>query len=179
MKGIDAETPVYEKMEVADGKAYLTFRVGREGLAPLGDTLTGFEVAGRRPHVPSRHGLDREGQRPSDRRVRRRSGTGRRALCLPERSRSLPFQRLRHPRLLVPHRRLGGEVNTYSNRPIRPRGQTSAAGFFEARTSGEVSRRRSGSAKRGFSGWRSRRPRFPAPKGKSASCARRCAPFRR
>ena len=29
-----------------DGKAYLTFRVGREGLAPLGDTLTGFEVAG-------------------------------------------------------------------------------------------------------------------------------------
>ena len=46
MKGIDAETPVYEKMEVADGKAYLTFRVGREGLAPLGDTLTGFEVAG-------------------------------------------------------------------------------------------------------------------------------------
>ena len=33
-------------MEVADGKAYLTFRTGREGLAPLGDTLTGFEVAG-------------------------------------------------------------------------------------------------------------------------------------
>ncbi|MDD7037614.1 MAG: sialate O-acetylesterase, partial [Alistipes senegalensis] len=46
MKGIDADTPVYEKMEVADGKAYLTFRTGREGLAPLGDTLTGFEVAG-------------------------------------------------------------------------------------------------------------------------------------
>ena len=33
MKGIDADTPVYEKMEVADGKAYLTFRTGREGLA--------------------------------------------------------------------------------------------------------------------------------------------------
>ena len=46
LKGIDADTPVYEKMEVADGKAYLTFRTGREGLAPLGDTLTGFEVAG-------------------------------------------------------------------------------------------------------------------------------------
>lgn len=46
MKGINADTPVYEKMEVTDGKAYLTFRAGREGLAPLGDKLAGFEVAG-------------------------------------------------------------------------------------------------------------------------------------
>lgn len=43
---IDADAPVYESMEVVDGKACLTFRVGREGLAPLGETLTGFEVAG-------------------------------------------------------------------------------------------------------------------------------------
>ena len=46
MKGIDADTPVLEKMEIAGNKACLTFRAGREGLAPLGDTLTGFEVAG-------------------------------------------------------------------------------------------------------------------------------------
>ena len=46
MKGIDADTPVLEKMEVAGNKACLTFRTGREGLAPLGDTLTGFEIAG-------------------------------------------------------------------------------------------------------------------------------------
>ena len=46
MKGINADTPVYEKMEIADGKAYLTFRAGREGLAPYGDKLAGFEVAG-------------------------------------------------------------------------------------------------------------------------------------
>lgn len=46
MKGIDADTPVLEKMEIAGNKACLTFRTGREGLAPLGDTLTGFEIAG-------------------------------------------------------------------------------------------------------------------------------------
>ena len=46
MKGIDAEGPVLEKMEVSGNKACLTFRTGREGLAPLGDTLTGFEIAG-------------------------------------------------------------------------------------------------------------------------------------
>ena len=155
MKGIDADTPVCEKMEVADGKAYLTFATGPDGLAPYGRTLTGFEMAGR-PRLPPGHSPDREGQKPPDRRVRRRSGTGRRALRLPQRSRSHPFQHLRHPRLLVPHRRLGGEVNACSNRPIRPRGQTSAAGFFQTRISGHVSRRRSGSAKRGFSGWRSR-----------------------
>ena len=116
----------------------------------------GLRNGGRRPRLPPGHSPDREGQKPPDRRVRRRSGTGRRALRLPQRSRSHPFQHLRHPRLLVPHRRLGGEVNACSNRPIRPRGQTSAAGFFQTRISGHVSRRRSGSAKRGFSGWRSR-----------------------
>ena len=46
LKGVDADAPVYEKMEVVDGKAWLTFRTGPDGLAPLGDTLTGFEVAG-------------------------------------------------------------------------------------------------------------------------------------
>ena len=46
MKGIDADTPVCEKMEVADGKAYLTFATGPDGLAPYGRTLTGFEMAG-------------------------------------------------------------------------------------------------------------------------------------
>ena len=116
----------------------------------------GLRNGGRRPRLPPGHSPDREGQKPPDRRVRRRSETGRRALRLPQRSRSHPFQHLRHPRLLVPHRRLGGEVNACSNRPIRPRGQTSAAGFFQTRISGHVSRRRSGSAKRGFSGWRSR-----------------------
>ena len=46
LKGIDADTPVCKSMEVADGKAYLTFTTGPQGLAPQGKTLAGFEMAG-------------------------------------------------------------------------------------------------------------------------------------
>lgn len=97
MKGIDADTPVCEKMEVADGKAYLTFATGPDGLAPYGRTLTGFEMAGAdRVFHPATARIEKGKSRlivacdavP---------GTGRRALRLPQRSRSHPFQHLRIP----------------------------------------------------------------------------------
>lgn len=46
MKGFVPDAPVYQSMEVANGKAYLTFDCGSEGLAPLGATISGIEVAG-------------------------------------------------------------------------------------------------------------------------------------
>ena len=46
VKGFDPDTPVYQSMEVANGKAYLAFDCGSEGLAPLGATISGVEVAG-------------------------------------------------------------------------------------------------------------------------------------
>jgi len=45
-KAIAADAPTYEKMEVKEGKAYLTFTADEMGLAPLGADLTGFEIAG-------------------------------------------------------------------------------------------------------------------------------------
>ena len=46
LKGFVPDTPVYQSMEVANGKAYLAFDCGSEGLAPLGATISGVEVAG-------------------------------------------------------------------------------------------------------------------------------------
>lgn len=46
LKGFVPDAPVYQSMEVANGKAYLTFDCGSEGLAPLGATISGIEVAG-------------------------------------------------------------------------------------------------------------------------------------
>ena len=46
MKGFEPTTPLYESMTVEGNRAYLTFRCGKSSLAPLGDALGGFEVAG-------------------------------------------------------------------------------------------------------------------------------------
>lgn len=43
---IDAFSPTLESWEFKDGKAVLTFKVGNLGLAPIGQDLEGFEVAG-------------------------------------------------------------------------------------------------------------------------------------
>ncbi len=44
--GIDPYAPVYDSWDVKDGKILVEFKVGASGLAPLGQTLEGFEVAG-------------------------------------------------------------------------------------------------------------------------------------
>lgn len=46
MKGFEPNTPLYESMTVEGNRACLTFRCGKSSLAPLGDALGGFEVAG-------------------------------------------------------------------------------------------------------------------------------------
>lgn len=45
-KSIDSNSPVYQSMEIKDGKIILTFKVGSLGMCPRGHELTGFEVAG-------------------------------------------------------------------------------------------------------------------------------------
>lgn len=45
-KGIDPNAPRYQSWKVEDGKIIVKFKVGKDGLAPLGRTLKGFEVAG-------------------------------------------------------------------------------------------------------------------------------------
>ena len=44
--GFVPDTPVCQSLEVSEGKAYLTFDCGIEGLAPLGATFSGVQVAG-------------------------------------------------------------------------------------------------------------------------------------
>ncbi len=46
MKGIDSHSPIYKSWKFEDGKISVWFEVGPMGLAPLGQTLDGFEVAG-------------------------------------------------------------------------------------------------------------------------------------
>lgn len=46
LKGIDPFSPTYESWRVENGKIIVKFKVGSQGLAPLGHTLEGFEVAG-------------------------------------------------------------------------------------------------------------------------------------
>lgn len=46
IKGFEAEPPVYESWSCEDGRIIVTFKVGNQGLAPLGQILEGFEVAG-------------------------------------------------------------------------------------------------------------------------------------
>ncbi len=46
MKGIESHSPIYKSWGVEDGKIYVYFRVGPMGLAPAGQELGGFEVAG-------------------------------------------------------------------------------------------------------------------------------------
>lgn len=43
---IDMESPRYKGVTFADGKAVVDFEAGRFGLAPLGQELAGFEIAG-------------------------------------------------------------------------------------------------------------------------------------
>jgi len=44
--GIDAESPSFKEAVFADGKAIVTMKVGKLGLAPKGQNLEGFELAG-------------------------------------------------------------------------------------------------------------------------------------
>lgn len=60
LKGFVPDAPVYQSMEVANGKAYLTFDCGSEGLAPLGATISGIEVAGSDRVFLSCYRTDRE-----------------------------------------------------------------------------------------------------------------------
>ena len=46
LKGFEPDTPIYQSMEIKENKAYLTFRTGKASLAPRGNLLGGFEVAG-------------------------------------------------------------------------------------------------------------------------------------
>lgn len=46
IRGFEPNAPVYESMSVEGNRALLTFRTGKSSLAPLGDELAGFEVAG-------------------------------------------------------------------------------------------------------------------------------------
>ena len=46
VKGIDPFSPTYKSVEFKDGKAVVTMEVGPLGLAPIGENLTGFELAG-------------------------------------------------------------------------------------------------------------------------------------
>ena len=46
MKGLEPNGPIYESMSVEGNRACLTFRTGTSTLAPLGNELAGFEVAG-------------------------------------------------------------------------------------------------------------------------------------
>lgn len=45
-KGIDSEAPKPEEIVFQDGKAYVKFKVGDRGIGPLGQNLSGFELAG-------------------------------------------------------------------------------------------------------------------------------------
>ncbi|MGM9764573.1 MAG: sialate O-acetylesterase [Candidatus Cryptobacteroides sp.] len=45
-KFIDSYPPVFKSMEVVDGKAVVSFKVGKMGMCPRGHALTGFELAG-------------------------------------------------------------------------------------------------------------------------------------
>lgn len=46
LKGIDSFAPIYESWQIENGRIIVRFKVGSQGLAPLGQTLEGFEVAG-------------------------------------------------------------------------------------------------------------------------------------
>lgn len=46
MKGLEPNGPIYESMSVEGNRACLTFRTSTSTLAPLGNELAGFEVAG-------------------------------------------------------------------------------------------------------------------------------------
>ena len=47
MKGINPVAPTYESVRFEDGKAIVTMKVDGMGLAPMGQDLKGFEIAGK------------------------------------------------------------------------------------------------------------------------------------
>ena len=47
LKGIDQNSPTYESVRFEDGKAIVTMKVDGMGLAPMGQDLEGFEIAGK------------------------------------------------------------------------------------------------------------------------------------
>ncbi|MBR4755584.1 MAG: sialate O-acetylesterase [Bacteroidales bacterium] len=47
LKGIDPVSPTYESVKFENGKAVVTMKVDNMGLAPMGQELDGFEVAGQ------------------------------------------------------------------------------------------------------------------------------------
>ena len=46
MDAIEAVAPYYKEAEFHDGKAFVKFHVGKQGLSPMGAPLSGFEIAG-------------------------------------------------------------------------------------------------------------------------------------
>lgn len=46
VKGIEADAPTYESMTVEDGTALVRIKVGPLGISPMGQDLSGFEIAG-------------------------------------------------------------------------------------------------------------------------------------
>ena len=46
IKGIEAESPSFKSVRFEEGKAIVTMNVGPMGLSPMGQDLTGFELAG-------------------------------------------------------------------------------------------------------------------------------------
>lgn len=46
MKGIEAESPSYKSVSFENGKAVVSLNVDSRGLSPIGQNLTGFELAG-------------------------------------------------------------------------------------------------------------------------------------
>lgn len=46
MKGFDAYSPVFKSVEYNNGRAYVSFKVGGNGICPRADNLSGFELAG-------------------------------------------------------------------------------------------------------------------------------------
>lgn len=46
IRGIEAVAPTFKSVSFEDGKAFVKFNVGPDGLSPMGQDLSGFEVAG-------------------------------------------------------------------------------------------------------------------------------------
>lgn len=47
IKGIDPRSPIYKSIEIKGNRAIVTFHVDKNGIAPLGQPLSGFEIAGQ------------------------------------------------------------------------------------------------------------------------------------
>jgi len=62
-KGISYSGPVYEKLEIKDNKAFISFNHADNGLAPYYESLSGFEIAGAdRVFYPAHAAVNRSKQ---------------------------------------------------------------------------------------------------------------------